>query len=138
MCACAHVHMRMCMCACAHMHVQLHVHLYVVGMTAYVNVQVYVQRIVRLVREDGDEAMTIKRLLSTRSMLHWYITKNFEGEERMMLLQAHEMCALVVLVDGVDEAAGMKEAIEEFVHKEASVSGSRLVVTSRPEGVSRG
>ena len=52
-----------------------------------------------------------------------------------MLLQAHEMRALVVLIDGVDEAAGMKEAIEEFVHKEVSVSGNRLVVTSRPEGV---
>ena len=45
------------------------------------------------------------------------------------------MRALIVLIDGVDEAAGMKEAIEEFVHKEVSVSGNRLVVTSRPEGV---
>ena len=40
-----------------------------------------------------------------------------------MLLQANEMRALVVLIDGVDEAAGLKEAIEEFVHKEVSVSG---------------
>ena len=29
----------------------------------------------------------------------------------------------------------MKEAIEEFVHKEVAVAGNRLVVTSRPEGV---
>ena len=52
-----------------------------------------------------------------------------------MLLQAHEMRALIVLMDGIDEAAGMKEAIEEFVHREVVASGNRLVVTSRPEGV---
>ena len=68
-------------------------------------------------------------------MLPWYIEHNFEGATRQMLLQAHEMRALIVLIDGIDEAAGMKEAIEDFVHKEVSVSGNRLVVTSRPEGV---
>ena len=45
------------------------------------------------------------------------------------------MRALIVLIDGVDEAAGMKGAIEDFVHKEVAVSGNRLVVTSRPEGI---
>ena len=63
------------------------------------------------------------------------IDKNFSGEDRQMLVQAHEMRALIILIDGVDEAAGMKEAIEEFVHKEVAVSGNRVVVTSRPEGV---
>ena len=50
------------------------------------------------------------------------IEKNFEGIEQTMLLQALQMRALVVLIDGVDEAAGMKEAIEEFVHKEVAVA----------------
>ena len=87
------------------------------------------------VREQGDEATIIEKLLRTRTMLAWYIERNFVGQEQAMLLQAHTMRALVVLIDGVDEAAGMKEAIEEFVHKEVAVSGNRLVVTSRPEGV---
>ncbi|KOO32236.1 protein nlrc3 [Chrysochromulina tobinii] len=96
---------------------------------------VYVQRIVRLVREQGEESAIIAHLLKTRTWLLWYIERNFEGAERRMLVQAHQMRALVILIDGVDEAAGMKEAIEEFVHKEVAVSGNRLVVTSRPEGV---
>ena len=96
---------------------------------------VYVQRIVRLVREQGEESVIISHLLKTRTWLLWYIERNFEGAERRMLVQAHQMRALVILIDGVDEAAGMKEAIEEFVHKEVAVSGNRLVVTSRPEGV---
>ena len=48
---------------------------------------VYVQRIVRLVREQGDEAEIIAKLLSSRTMLLWYIEKNFDGLERKMLLQ---------------------------------------------------
>ena len=88
-----------------------------------------------MVREQGDESEIISGLLRTRAMLPWYIQHTFEGEEREMLLQAYEMRALIVLIDGIDEAAGMKEAIEDFVHKEVAVSGNRLVVTSRPEGV---
>jgi hypothetical protein len=41
----------------------------------------------------------------------------------------------VVLLDGVDEAAGLRDQIEEFVHKEVVPSGNRVLVTSRPEGV---
>ena len=52
-----------------------------------------------------------------------------------MLLQAYEVRALVALVDGVDEAAGMRDIVEAFVHYELVPSGNRLVVTSRPEGV---
>ena len=51
------------------------------------------------------------------------------------VLQAYEMRALVVLLDGVDEAAGLRDQIEEFVHKEVVPSGNRVLVTSRPEGV---
>ena len=100
-----------------------------------VPILVYVQRIVRLVREQGDEAAIIGELLRSRAMLPWYIQHTFEGEQRAMLLQAYELRALIVLIDGIDEAAGMKLAIEDFVHKEVAVSGNRVVVTSRPEGV---
>ena len=68
---------------------------------------------------------------------HRYISSEFidRHEDRRMLLIAHELCALVVLVDGVDEAAGMREIVEAFVHYELVPSGNRLMVTSRPEGV---
>ena len=38
-------------------------------------------------------------------------------------------------VDGVDEAAGLRDQIEEFVHKEVVPSGNRVLVTSRPGGM---
>ena len=89
----------------------------------------------RLVREQGDEAEVLRGLLHTRSMLPWYIEHNFEGEERQMLLQAYELRALIVLIDGIDEGADLKERIEEFVVKKLAPAGLRVVLTSRPEGV---
>ena len=89
---------------------------------------VYVQRIVRLIREQGDEAeiigklLTTRRtllqsppspsptpsplspspltlhpgkLLTTRTLLQWYIGACFEGQARQMLLQANEISAAV-------------------------------------------
>ena len=52
-----------------------------------------------------------------------------------MLMQAYEMRALIVLLDGVDEAAGLRDQIEGFVHKELVPTGNRVLVTSRPEGI---
>ena len=68
---------------------------------------VFVQRIVRLLRETGqDPSLVVKR----RRMMLWYIENEFPGKQhkafRDMLQQAFEMRALVILVDGVDEAAG--------------------------------
>merc|ERR1711965_739607 len=69
--------------------------------------------------------------------MRWYISNEFADrkEERTLLLQAYEMRAVAILVDGVDEAAGMRDIVEAFVHYELVTSGNRLVVTSRPEGV---
>ena len=76
-------------------------------------------------------------LADPNGMMRWYISVEFidRKEERTMLLQAWEMRALVILVDGVDEAAGLRDIVEAFVHYELVPSGNRLVVTSRPEGV---
>ena len=63
-----------------------------------------------------------------------YITSCYGGGERELLLQALEMRSLIVLLDGVDEAAGHRAAVEDFVLGELVPSGNRLVVTSRPEG----
>ena len=100
-----------------------------------VPVIVFVQRIVRLLREFGEDPQEL--LENPNGLLRWYISSEFVEmhEERKMLLTAHEMRACVVLVDGVDEAAGMRDIVEAFVHYELVPSGNRLMVTSRPEGV---
>ena len=100
-----------------------------------VPVIVFVQRIVRLLREHGDDPQEL--LADPNGLLRWYISSEFaeQHEDRQMLLIAHELCAIVVLVDGVDEAAGMRDIVEAFVHYELVPSGNRLMVTSRPEGV---
>ena len=52
-----------------------------------------------------------------------------------MLMQAYEMRALIVLIDGVDEAAGLRDQIDAFVHREIVPSCNRVLVTTRPEGI---
>ena len=93
-----------------------------------VPIVVYVQRIVYLIREGG-----------SGQLLTLYIEANFAGKKyetwRKMLSQAYEMRALIVLIDGVDEAAGLRDEIEAFIHNELVPSGNRVLVTSRPEGV---
>lgn len=54
---------------------------------------------------------------------------------RDLLLQAYEMRALIIVLDGVDEGGGLRQEIERVVHDTLVPSGNRLVVTSRPEGV---
>ena len=66
-----------------------------------------------------------------------YIRWKFDERpgERDMLLQAYDMRALIVLLDGIDEAAGFKHHIEDFLVNELVPMGMRTVATSRPEGV---
>ena len=97
-----------------------------------VPIVVFVQRIIYLLRED-----TLGK--SGGSLLRKYIESVYSGKKmeawQEMLMQAYEMRALVVLLDGVDEAAGLRDQIDEFVHKEVVPSGNRVLVTSRPEGI---
>ena len=96
---------------------------------------VYVQRVVRLLSEHGEDPSVL--LANPEGLMRWYIRNEFaDHKERcQLLLLAYDLRALVILVDGVDEAAGMRDIVEAFVHYELVVSGNRLVVTSRPEGV---
>ena len=100
-----------------------------------VPIVVFVQRIVRLLNELGDDPSEL--LKDPNGMMRWYIGNQFADKvsEKQLLLLAYEMRSLVILVDGVDEAAGMRDIVEAFVHYELVTSGNRLVVTSRPEGV---
>ena len=52
-----------------------------------------------------------------------------------MLRQAYSMRLLVPLIDGIDEAAGLKKPIEDFIVDELVPKHMQVVVTSRPEGV---
>lgn len=52
-----------------------------------------------------------------------------------MLEQAFEMRSLIVMLDGIDEAASMKLAVEDYVTKTLVPMGVPLLVTSRPEGI---
>jgi len=94
---------------------------------------VYVQRVVRLLSELGEEPASL--LANPEGMMRWYISHEFADNKDFltMLLLAYDLRALVILVDGVDEAAGMRDLVEAFVHYELVTSGNRLVVTSRPE-----
>ena len=95
----------------------------------------FVQRIVRLLREHGDDA---KDLLSNpQGLVRWYINSEYADQKDalQMLTLSYEMSAVCILVDGVDEAAGMRDIVESFVHYELVPSGNRIIITSRPEGV---
>ena len=45
------------------------------------------------------------------------------------------MRALVIVLDGIDEAAGRRDSISSFVRDVLVLSGLRVVCTSRPESV---
>ena len=45
--------------------------------------------------------------------------------------------SLIIVIDGVDEASGLEQLIEDFVLKALVPGGFRLVVTSRPTGIRR-
>ena len=116
-----------------------------------VPIVVFVQRIIYLLRETMDQNKSTKSGLTaavpaagetpqkSKSLLERYIASVYSGKKMeawcTMLMQAYDMRALVVLLDGVDEAAGLRDHVEHFVHKEVVPSGNRVLVTSRPEGV---
>ena len=99
-----------------------------------VPIVVFVQRIVRYLR---DTSTQMTKLVRKRSLFTWYIKQAHNKREADLLLQAWEERSLVIMMDGVDEAAGERDTVEEFVHFELVPSGNRVVVTSRPTGVNR-
>jgi Ran GTPase-activating protein (RanGAP) involved in mRNA processing and transport len=52
-----------------------------------------------------------------------------------MLKQAFQLRALIVILDGVDEAAGLRRMVESFVLDVLVPSGNRVLITSRVEGI---
>jgi hypothetical protein len=54
-----------------------------------------------------------------------------------MLMMALEMRALVVVLDGIDEAAGRKANVSKLIREVLVPIGLRVMCTSRPEGVKK-
>ena len=52
-----------------------------------------------------------------------------------MLLQLFESRSLILLIDGIDEAASLKTTVEDYITKTLVPAGHQVIVTSRPVGV---
>ena len=90
-----------------------------------------------LAGENAGKGIRSVPVIDFEGLLLWYTGNEFveRKEEKSLLLLAYKTRACVILVDGVDEAAGLRQVIEAFVHYELVTSGCRVVITSRPEGV---
>ncbi|CAE7204717.1 prsA [Symbiodinium natans] len=98
----------------------------------FVPLLIPIQKLARMLRTRpaGMEGET-----SSNLVLFFIRAEYPEGPTRNMLEQAFEMRSLIVMLDGIDEAANMKLAVEEFVTKTLVLMGVPLLVTSRPEGI---
>ena len=88
----------------------------------------YVQQIVYVLRDT--EVPTVTDLLEV------YLRKMYPTWQVELLLQAYQLRALIMIIDGVDEAAGMRQYISDFVLRVLVPSGNRILITSRREGIS--
>ena len=89
----------------------------------------YVQQIVYLLRDAGSNVL---------EGVHTLLDKYVDGVHKpvaQMLKQAFTMRALIVILDGVDEAAGLRQLVESFVLDVLVPSGNRVLITSRVEGI---
>ena len=67
------------------------------------------------------------------NLLLAYIDKEHSGDDKKVILHAYKMRSLIVILDGIDEAAAIKGYIEDLVLFELAPWGIRTVVSSRPE-----
>ena len=95
----------------------------------------FVQRLSRHVRNAQQQG----RPTGKDDLLRLYIEKEYETDPRRerLLKQAVALRSLVIVIDGVDEASGLEQLIEDFVLQTLVPGGFRLVVTSRPTGIRR-
>ena len=88
-----------------------------------------IQKLARMRKANSEEGYPSNLVL-------FYIQAEFsDGRTRRLLEQAFEMRSLIVMLDGIDEAASMKLAVEDYVTKTLVPMGVPLLVTSRPEGI---
>ena len=90
----------------------------------------------RLVRIVAGKAPTDASALLVK-YLHDFLSREHPKlkEWSMVLEQALEMRAAVIVLDGIENAGGREAWLRQFVIKELLQGGHRIVVTTRPEGV---
>ena len=101
-----------------------------------VPVIIFVQRFQRMLMEQPADAT-----LDVRVVLQYFAREYREHPQRgdflNLLAMAIEMRTLVLVLDGIDEAARLKDNISRLVREHLVPMGIRLLCTSRPEGVNR-
>ena len=97
-----------------------------------VPVLVLVQKLVRMLNRELTSPLQL-----TESVILQNLAREYGSNPGwlMMLVQALEMRGAILVMDGIDEAAGLSRLIGDLVHDTLVSSGIRLVATSRPTGV---
>ena len=106
----------------------------------YAPLLVLVQRLAFLQQEASSGTLDYRVSDFGGDLVEWYIAvePNLPDPVRAMLLDAYRSQRLVLILDGMDEAPGLKDAIQSFVPGTLVPRGCRFLLTSRPEGVDQG
>jgi hypothetical protein len=112
--------------------------------TEFVPVLLSVQRMSRLLRTeesfasllqlDSPFSAEIQTEFEAIRILEFVLSAEFDVGTAKALLQAYDARALVVLVDGIDEASSLSRLFESF-GREILRSGNRVMMASRAEGI---
>jgi hypothetical protein len=102
--------------------------------TRYIPLLLPVQRLAYLIRQPKNAPPTDHALL-----VEWFLRVEFgagaDQSKLKMLLDAFHSKRLLVILDGIDEAADLKDHMYALVEKTLVAGGHRFIATSRPEGV---
>ena len=95
-----------------------------------VTVLMFVQRLARLLKRyrKGQQ-------LSISTCFHYFV-REYESKPHWlnMLAMAFESRVVVLVCDGIAEAAGLRQDVQDLVRRKMVGLGQRVVATSRPEG----
>ena len=94
---------------------------------------VYIQQLSREFRRSWSSANRSEA--TTLSVLESTFREHMRNRGGEMLLKAFDQREVLVVLDGVDEAADLSRVIEQFILEKLVDEGHRVMVTSRYEGV---
>ena len=89
----------------------------------------------QLETSNGDSAVCVVQSILMQYFVRELANSPRKGEYLNMLSQAYELRSLVLVIDGIDEAAGRRETISRFIREFLVPMGMRIVCTARPEAV---
>ena len=106
---------------------------------ALVPLLIHVNHLERELRWLNEQDRLEEVISSAHDLLPWYISITYGGERneprRRVLMQAFEMHALLVIVDGVDEAVDFGPLVLGLIFDVLRAYGHRLVVTARSDQI---